>query len=819
MNKKIIAGLMICLGWATTGWSQVNKAPSYPLITHSPYFSIWSNTDKLSSSTTTHWTGTAHSLIGLLKVDGQFYQFMGKEAERFNVVVPSSEEASYTVKYTETKPEGNWTSLDYDDSSWKEGQSPIGNFEGMSKVMWKGHDIWIRRVFRITDKSKINELLLKYTHDDGAEIMLNTEELYARKGAAPYRMLPLDKNKLKIGKNIIAMHVENTGGGARADIGLLDKALAPAETITEEALQKSVNVTATQTSYQFSCGKVELELAFTSPLLMDNLKLMTRPVSYMSYKLKSTDGKTHDVQLLLSAAANIAANSAAQELTASQYTAVGLNILKAGTTEQPVLQKKGDDLRIDWGYFYVAAPVKAGAKQFISSGAEAVKAFKSQQHTTSVSKGTNLALNTVIPVNKVGSEVRSGYLELAYDEIQAMQYFKENLRPWWNADGKSNIDAQLSLAEKEYSRVMQQCADFDRQVYADAVKSGGEEYAKLCVLAYRQSISAHQLSKSPKGELLWMSKENFSNGSINTVDVTYPSAPLYLMYNPDLLKGMMNGIFEYTESGKWTKPFPAHDLGKYPVANGQLYGEDMPVEEAGNMIILMDAIARVEKNAAYAKAHWNTLTTWVAYLDKAGLDPGNQLCTDDFAGHLARNANLSVKAIVAIGCYADLARQLGQQEVYSKYHARALEMAQAWMKLAAAGDHYSLVFEKPDTWSQKYNLVWDKILQLNIFPQEVYDRENAFYQKKQNTYGLPLDSRKTYTKSDWIIWTATLNSQLPEFKALVSPVYRFAMETPSKVPLSDWHETETGKMVGFQARSVVGGYYIKILADRLAAMK
>ena len=362
---------------------------------------------------------------------------------------------------------------------------------------------------------------------------------------------------------------------------------------------------------------------------------------------------------------------------------------------------------------------------------------------------------------------------------------------------------------------MERCRALDELIYNDAEKAGGKKYAEICSASYRQVISAHKLFTDKEGNLMWFSKENNSNGCINTVDLTYPSAPLFLVYNPDLQKAMMTSIFEYSASGRWDKPFAAHDLGTYPIANGQVYGGDMPIEESGNMVILTAAISKIEGNADYAKKYWDILTTWTNYLVEYGQDPENQLCTDDFAGHWAHNANLSIKAIMGIASYGYMADMLGKKDVAEKYTQKAKEMAAEWVKMADDGDHYRLTFDKPGTWSQKYNLVWDKLLNLQIFPKNVAETEIAYYLSKQNKYGLPLDNRETYTKTDWIMWTATLANDKATFEKFIEPVYLFMNVTPNRVPMSDWVFTDEPNQRGFQARSVVGGYYIKMLEGKL----
>lgn len=815
----------------TTAVAQDLRPPAYPLITHDPYFSIWSTTDKLTDSPTRHWTGKPQSLEGIVRVDGKVYQFMGAVPTVYNALLPTGEAKPYTAQYTLADPGAGWEKPDYAATGWKTAPGPFGDTPE-SRTPWLSsrtdkNGIHIRREFTYDGKVDPAKLLLAISHDDDVEVYLNGTLLLNKTCCAgEYLYLPLSEagqKALRKGRNVLAVHCVSPVGASFIDVGLVSPA---AMTALPTATQTEARVAATQTDYMFTAGPVDLHVNFLSPLLLDELEVVARPVSYVTFEARSRDNKPHSVQVYFGESATVATNTPGQDVMTKTGQGSGLTYVAVGTKAQPVLAKKGDNVRIDWGYAYLAVPQGSDSRVVAGLPATLKQAFASKGQLpatkTAADVASNVTLATVLNLGNVSKSGAAKHLLLGYDDVYSVQYFGQNLRGWWHRDPNMTMENTLQAAETDYNRLRQKSTDFDKQLYADARKVGGKEYADLCQLAYRQAIAAHKIVAGPKGDVFFLSKENFSNGSIGTVDVTYPSAPMFLLYNNELAKGLLRFIFDYSESGRWKKDFPAHDIGTYPLANGQTYGEDMPVEEAGNMIILTAAAVKMDGNANFAREHWPTLTKWVGFLKRDGFDPGNQLCTDDFAGHLARNANLSAKAIVGIACYGQMAGQLGDQKTADEHLTLARELAKRWMTMDKLDDgpHYALTFDKtPGSWSQKYNIVWDQLLGLDVFPKEVIRDELNFYLKKQQPYGLPLDSRKTYTKSDWIIWTATMADSNRDFRALVEPIWKYANETPSRVPLSDWHETTNAKQVGFQARSVVGGYFIKLLDERLKQMK
>ena len=473
---------------------------------------------------------------------------------------------------------------------------------------------------------------------------------------------------------------------------------------------------------------------------------------------------------------------------------------------QNVLSRDGDDQRIDWGKFYLTC--------------------KGAEYGSCLSDG----MTFVFAEAPVGEGTLFSF---AYDDVKSIEYFGDKLDAYWKTKDATIADA-ICAAHRDYPEVMKRCADFSAKMVAEATEAGGEKYAELLILSLRQSVAAHKLVLDTNGEVLYISKECFSNGCAATVDVSYPSTPLFLLYNPELVRGMMRPIYRFAATDAWQYDFAPHDAGRYPRVNGQVYGlkdgvlleaKQMPLEECGNMLVMEATAAVATGNADFAAEHLDVLRKWCAYLEENGDDPANQLCTDDFAGHLAHNCNLTLKAIMGIAGMGIIEKMLGNDGEYERLLAHAKEMTQSWITHAANADgSYRLAFNWQNSFSMKYNIVWDKLFGTGIMPKEVLASEFASYAKHMNNYGLPLDNRADYTKSDWYIWTGVLADSREEFGKFIEPLWNSYNETESRVPMTDWYMTTTalhrsygsssGLGKSFRNRTVVGGHFMKLLEYR-----
>lgn len=597
----------------------------------------------------------------------------------------------------------------------------------------------------------------------------------------------------------------------------------------EDAMEQiDVEVTPLLTKYVFECDEIVLKVCFFTPLLMDDLKIMSRPVSYVDYEITSKDGKNHKIEFYYDASAEIAVEEPSQAVRYTVYD----NGACCGRGDKDILGRSGDDLRIEWGYLHLFA--KDHKPSVVT---------KEKEHTRYRSFRNSVAevedLDREIPVNEgwLALALRKEYdlsadgnvkdfICVAYDDLYSIQYFGKNIKGYWTKDGETFEDI-CKLALEQHDELLARCVAFDAGLMAKA-SAHGEKYCDILAAVYRQVISAHKLTWDGES-FQFLSKENFSNGCIGTVDVTYPSIPLFLLYRPELIFGMLDPIFIYANSDAWVYKYAPHDVGQYPLANGQVYGMtkkyldknpdpeymQMPIEECGNMLLCVAAVCKALNDTSYVDKHYETLSTWVEYLLEKGLDPENQLCTDDFAGHLAHNVNLSVKAIIGIAAWGMLLGMMGKKDEEAKYVAVARDLAKQWKEKAydPATGCYRLAFDQPETWSIKYNLVWDKLFGLDIFDKDIFETEVASYMNRINRYGLPLDSRRDYSKSDWQMWSTVLTDNKEYEQAIIDAMWTCMSEIRERVPFSDWYNTSTPHMVGFQNRTVQGGLFINLLKD------
>lgn len=603
---------------------------------------------------------------------------------------------------------------------------------------------------------------------------------------------------------------------------------------TRPAEQLELRLSATASSYVFRAGGIRIQIVFRTPLLLDDLDLLSRPCSCVDFTVTPEDGAAHSISVVLETNESLCWNGdQPPPITGGSSRIEGAACAWMGKAVQIPLSHSGDDVTIDWGTFHLAVPDRPG--------------FETGYHAGSTPGSGFLRAAASFEAT---AKPQTGFFVLAYDDILSIQYFDSARKGYWARNGKDIHDAIREAVERHDPETAR-CVAFDEHIEMLSNACAGPDYALLCVAAYRQTIAAHKLIADETGRPVFLSKECFSNGCIGTVDVSYPSAPLFLLFRPELVRGMLRPVYRFARLPVWDRDYAPHDVGRYPYATGQVYGlradpgvplqthgarlpegriyppfhtwpagisvyddqYQMPVEECGNMLILEAAVCAATGETAKTAANRDLLARWADYLLRRGADPGDQLCTDDFGGNLARNVNLAIKAATGVAAYARILEMLGEPEEAAQMLEKARAMAALIETGARLDDHTALQFGHSEGWSVKYNCVWDGLFETGLFTPSMIQKEVQWYKSRMNRYGLPLDHRHTYGKSDWMMWAAALAESRKDRELFVRPIAAFLRETTDRVPFSDFYDTCSAKHRGMQHRSVQGGVFMPLYKD------
>ena len=600
-------------------------------------------------------------------------------------------------------------------------------------------------------------------------------------------------------------------GLVRVD-GTAFRFLGPQPDSTPALEQTHLFVTPTQTVAVMQGGGIQLNLTFSQAAFPDDLSYYSRPYAYITVNVAGLDGKSHAVVVYLDHAADVVVNRQDQQVVWADASAAfngttspHARALRMGGYDQIAFSNRGDGTKNDWGHVYFATDsqrlqtavqcyVNQARSNFAAGQPLPANDERKPRHANDQWPGSAFVLD----FGSVGpSTVASDHFVFAWDDVYTMFYFHEYHVPLWRHLYKDSVGAMLAAAFSDYLDIRARCNAFDLQSLQQLTAAGGQRYATYTALAHRQATGATVAVWNPARQAVWAyMKEISSDGDVSTVDVVYPASPFFVLYGPELLKMTLLPVLAYGQNEtdiQYRLPWAPHHLGAWPVSD--ILGEEqeqMPMEESANLLIMLAAIAqRQQRDVTYLKPYWPALTQWAMYLNVSLPDPGEQLCTDDFEGPSPHNVNLALKGILGLASFSLLLNYSGQVELGAAYWRSAQGFVQQWLSMALddSGDHYRLQFNLRDTWSTKYNLMWQYALQLDLFPQKVADSEVAWYLQHANRYGVPLDSRSAMVKCDWLSWAAAFASKQQDAEQLLDYIYTFANESPSRSPFSDWYNT------------------------------
>ncbi|KAH1580094.1 hypothetical protein KXW39_004810 [Aspergillus fumigatus] len=581
----------------------------------------------------------------------------------------------------------------------------------------------------------------------------------------------------------------------------------------QPAVVQGAEYTATHSVFTASAGTVMVTLDFFSPVSPANYLRQSLPFSYLTVSVSGTAGNS--VQVFSSIDGRWTGES---EGAVCEFNNAGSTAMFSLKVEDATLYAESSDMAT-WGEAIFASRPASSSKLSFASGNKAlvmsqfVKVGRLAAGRQQCKSGDIVALSHDLGVVIGDQEVT---FAIGYVREKAINYLGKAYTGYYRAEYPDTYKA-VSYFLDDYLDALSESLILDRKLSTTAESVAGQKYADIVTLSTRQAYGGIDLTipddTLDSSETLAFIKELSSDGNVNTVDVIMPAFPIYWVMDPDYIRLLLEPMMKYLSAGRWHKPYVIHDMGShYPNAIGHddQQAEPMPIEECGNLMVLILAYVRATGDEAWAAQYFNILKGYADYLVQNGIDIAEQLSSNDAAGPLANETNLAIKAAVGLKAFGELT---GLTEYSSIADSRADLLFAQGLGTDEQKTHFVLQYpDKPSSWKIPYNLYPDVLLGLGTFPREVHQMSSAFFKSVRGEYGVPLDSRQDWAKSDWNMWLAgTLdNSTCSEF---VNDLWAFVTNGKHDWPFSDRYIATSAKgntpgvPVLCRARPTVGGHF------------
>lgn len=416
------------------------------------------------------------------------------------------------------------------------------------------------------------------------------------------------------------------------------------------------------------------------------------------------------------------------------------------------------------------------------------------------------------------SSSQSVTFAVGYVREQAINYLGEPYTHYYRAKYPSTLDAVLHFLD-DYEGTLSESQQLDSKTSSAAKEVAGQNYSDIVALSTRQAYGAIDVTIPNESlntsDVLAFIKELSSDGNVNTVDIITPAFPIYYVIEPDYIKLLLEPVMRYLKAGRWHLPYAIHDIGThYPNATGHddQQAEAMPIEESGNLLILAYAYKQATGDSSWPEQYTDVLQGYADYLVANSINIANQLSANDAAGPLPNETNLAIKAAVGLKAFGNLTGLANYSRVGDE-HAQILY--NDGLGTDENKTHFVLEYPGyPSTYKTPYNLYPDVLFGLETFPEAAYQMGSTFFPTVRGEYGVPLDSRLDWAKSDWNTWLAgTFGNSSTTRDQFVDDLWAFMVNGLNTWPFSDRYVATSalGRTAGVavlcKARPTVGGHF------------